>query len=110
MSDCGQVVSTTGSGEEAPKIVRILVESRLAACAQVLGPIKSTYWWEGKVASDEEWQCAARTRRDLFTGVEQAIRRVNSCEVPEILALPVTAGSRDYLAWLEGEPVGRAES
>ena len=98
-----QVVTTTARREEAERIARELVETHLAACVQIVGPITSTYRWQGKIETGEEWQCWAKTRGDLFARVEEAIRRIHPYEVPEILAVPVVAGSASYLAWLDAE-------
>jgi periplasmic divalent cation tolerance protein len=96
-----QVVTTTARREEAQRIARELVEKRLAACAQIVGPITSIYRWQDKIETDEEWQCWAKTRSELFTQVEEAIRASHPYEVPEILAMPVVAGSERYLGWLD---------
>ncbi len=101
-----QVVTTTALRDEAERIARELVEARLAACAQIVGPILSTYRWQGKIETGEEWQCWAKTRGELFARVEDAIRRIHRYEVPEILAVPVVAGSASYLAWLDTETTG----
>jgi periplasmic divalent cation tolerance protein len=106
MSQYIQVVTTIARREEADRIARSLVEQGLAACVQVLGPITSTYRWRGKIEMDEEWQCWAKSRLDLFERIEEAIRRLHPYEVPEILAVPVVAGSHRYLAWLDGEVAG----
>ena len=103
MTDYIQVVTTTGSQEDAERIARALVEERLAACVQVLGPITSTYRWAGKIETSREWQCVAKTRRDLFGRLDEMVRQLHTYEVPEILAVPVVAGSDPYLAWLDGE-------
>ncbi|NQU24372.1 MAG: divalent-cation tolerance protein CutA [Candidatus Nealsonbacteria bacterium] len=103
MTDFIQVVTTTERKEDALAIARALVEQRLAGCVQVLGPVTSTYRWQGNVETAQEWQCWAKSRRGLYDQIEQTIRRLHPYEVPEILALPVTAGSSDYLAWLEAE-------
>jgi periplasmic divalent cation tolerance protein len=103
MTDCIQVVTTTERREDAERIARTLVEERLAACVQVAGPITSIYRWQGKIETAEEWQCRAKTRRDLYAKIEQAIRRLHPYETPEILAMPILAGSADYLAWLNAE-------
>ncbi len=70
---------------------------------QVLGPITGTYRWQGKIETAQEWQCWAKSRRELYEQIEQAIRGVHPYEVPEILAVPILAGSRSYLAWLDQE-------
>ena len=67
------------------------------------GPITSTYRWRGKIERQEEWQCWAKTRGELFDRVEAAIRRIHPYEVPEIIAVPIVAGSAGYLSWLDAE-------
>jgi periplasmic divalent cation tolerance protein len=106
MTDCIQVFTTASSQEEAARIARTLVESRLAACVQVLGPITSTYRWQGAIETGQEWLCIAKTARGLYPQVEQAIRQAHSYQVPEILAIDVAEASADYLAWLVGEVKG----
>jgi periplasmic divalent cation tolerance protein len=103
MTDYIQVVTTTEHREDAERIARALVEQRLAACVQVTGPIASTYRWRGQIETAGEWQCWAKSRRDLYDEIEQAIRGLHPYEVPEILAMPILAGSGEYLAWLESE-------
>jgi periplasmic divalent cation tolerance protein len=103
MAEYIQVVTTTEHREDAESIARALVEGRLAACVQVIGPISSTYRWHDAIQTAQEWQCWIKSRRDLYDQVEEAIRRLHPYEVPEILAVPVLAGSAAYLAWLDGE-------
>lgn len=100
MTDYIQVVTTTEQKADAERIARTLVEERLAGCVQVLGPITSTYRWQGTIETSQEWQCVAKSRTCLFQEIDEAIRGVHPYEVPEILAVPVVAGSRAYLAWL----------
>jgi len=101
MSDYVQVITTAERQEEAEAIARALVEQRLAACVQIVGPIRSVYRWQGKVETAQEWQCLIKTRQDRFDQVQGVIRRMHAYQVPEILALPVVAGSEDYLRWVE---------
>ena len=103
MTDAIQVVTTTASREEAESIARALVTRRLAACAQVYGPIASTFHWQGKLETSQEWLCAAKTLQSRYAALEAAIRELHSYDVPEILAFEVVAGSRGYLDWLAGE-------
>ena len=103
MSEYIQIVTTAQQRADAQRISRILVEQRLAACVQISGPIASTYRWQGKIETSEEWQCTIKTRRDLYDRVEAAIRAIHPYDVPEILALPILAGCADYLRWLETE-------
>ena len=103
MTDYIQVLTTTERQEDADAIARTLVEARLAACVQVLGPITSTYRWRGQIETGQEWQCWIKSRRDRYDELEQTIRRLHPYEVPEILALEILTGSESYLAWLEDE-------
>jgi len=103
MAEHIQVVTTTETKQDAETIARALLEGRLAACVQIVGPVTSVYWWKEAIEAGDEWQCVAKTRRDLFDAVAEAIRRHHPYEVPEILATPVAAGSESYLAWLDKE-------
>ncbi|HUV38951.1 MAG TPA: divalent-cation tolerance protein CutA [Planctomycetota bacterium] len=102
MSDVIQVSTTTGTRDDAQRIADALVEKRLAACVQVVGPVTSTYRWQGNVERTTEWLCLIKTTAALYGEVESAIRELHPYEVPEIIAVPVAAGSRDYLEWLKG--------
>jgi periplasmic divalent cation tolerance protein len=103
MPDYIQVVTTTEHRADAEAIARALVEERLAACVQIVGPITSIYRWQDKIETAQEWQCWAKSRRVLYDRIEAVIRRLHPYQVPEILAIAVLAGSADYLAWLEAE-------
>jgi periplasmic divalent cation tolerance protein len=103
MAEYLEVVTTTESRDDAERIARSLVENRLAACVQIRGPIQSTYRWKGEVVTAEEWQCVAKTRRDLYPRVERAIAEMHPYEVPEILAVEIAEISRPYAEWLEGQ-------
>jgi periplasmic divalent cation tolerance protein len=101
MTDCVQVLTTAGSEEEAGRIASLLVERRLAACVQVVGPIVSRYRWQGAVEEEREWQCLAKTTGAAYEAVEAAIREAHSYDEPEIIATAIVAGSAGYLAWIE---------
>ena len=103
MTGVVQVVTTTGTKADALMIAQTVVEKRLAACVQVIGPITSTYLWKGEIETAEEWLCLIKSRADLFEELVAAIKEVHPYDVPEILAVPVVAGSEDYLAWLDSE-------
>lgn len=98
-----QVVTTTEKREDAEKIAKALVEKRLAACAQLVGPIVSTYWWKGNIETAEEWQCLVKSKKSLYGEVEKAIKMLHPYETPEIIVLPIVSGSADYLKWLTDE-------
>jgi len=101
MNDFLQIVTTTERQEDARRIADVLVEKRLAACVQIVGPVTSVYRWQGKVESAQEWQCQIKTRQALLDDVADAIREIHPYDVPEIVAIPIVAGSREYLVWLE---------
>jgi periplasmic divalent cation tolerance protein len=96
-----QIITTTETREDAERIAGFLVGERLAGCVQIVGPIASTYRWKGCIEKAEEWQCIIKSRQDLYQDIEKSIRSIHPYEVPEIMALPVIEGSRDYLEWLE---------
>jgi periplasmic divalent cation tolerance protein len=103
MTGAIQVITTTGTKQDASKVARALIEARLAACVQVVGPVTSRYWWKDEIEEAEEWLCLIKTTANLFERLEEAIRAAHPYDVPEILATPVVAGSADYLAWLREE-------
>jgi periplasmic divalent cation tolerance protein len=95
-----QVTTAAGSEEEAERIGAVLVERRLAACVQVIGPISSRYRWQGAVEEAREWMCVAKTSAARYAEVEAAIRDLHSYDEPEIIATPIVAGSPSYLTWI----------
>ena len=98
-----QVVTTMEKKEDAEKIAKTIVEKRLAGCVQIVGPILSTYWWKGALETAQEWQCLMKTRKDLYGEVEKAVKAIHPYETPEIIAIPIVDGSREYLGWLRDE-------
>ena len=100
MADYLQVQTTAGSAGEAERIGAALVERRLAACVQTVGPIASRYRWQGEVETAEEWLCLIKTSAARYPEVEAAISELHPYEEPEIIATPIVAGSAGYLAWL----------
>jgi periplasmic divalent cation tolerance protein len=100
---CLQVVTTTDSREEAEKLARSAVERRLAACAQVAGPVTSTFWWERAVQTASEWQCVLKTTSARFDELRAHLEREHTYETPEIVATPIVAGSAAYLEWIDRE-------
>ena len=100
MSAYVQVLTTVASEEEAGRIAAGLLERRLAACVQTVGPIVSRYRWRGELEEQREWQCLAKTEAARYEEIEGAIRALHSYEEPEIVAIPVLAGSKGYLDWV----------
>ena len=93
------VLVTAPSEEKAKEIATALVEAKLAACVSIK-PIHSIYVWHGKINSDPEWQLTIKTRSSLFSQISIKIKAIHSYEVPEIIALPIVAGSQSYLDWI----------
>jgi periplasmic divalent cation tolerance protein len=104
-----QVMTTVGTEQEAARIAAALLEQRLAACVQTVGPVRSRYRWRGRLEEEAEWQCLAKTEEALYDRVEGAIHDLHPYEEPEILAIPVLAGSAGYLAWISAN-VGEGRS
>ena len=98
-----QVVTTTDSREAAQRLAHGAVTARLAACAQVSGPVTSTYWWDGQVETADEWRVTYKTTSARYGTLEQHIREQHGYDVPEILCSPVIAGNPAYLDWLDAE-------
>ena len=103
MTDKIFLQTTCATLEEAERIARHLVDRRLAACASISAPVRSIYRWRGAVEDAQEYVLTVKTRRDLFERVAAAIRTVHSYETPELIALPVVAGSAEYLEWMDRE-------
>ena len=94
------VLVTTANADEGARLGRALVEERLAACANVIGPIRSIYRWQGAVEEADEHLVLLKARGADVGALEARVRALHSYDVPEVLALPVTAGSAPYLDWL----------
>lgn len=103
MSGFLQLQTTVGSREEAERIAEMLVQRRLAACVQILGPMVSVYRWAGAVEQGEEWLCLAKISASAFANVEAALHAEHSYDCPQMIALPIVEGSQSYLDWLAAE-------
>jgi periplasmic divalent cation tolerance protein len=101
MTDKRIVLTTTGTKEEAQKIGRALVEARLAACVNIVGPIESIYRWQRKVETSAEYLLVIKTTASAFARLRDAIGKLHSYELPECVELAVTGGSAAYLNWIE---------
>ena len=95
------VLCTCPGNTVAAEIATALIEQGLAACVNRVPGIKSWYRWEGRLQQDEEVLLLVKTTQARFPEVEAAIRRLHPAQVPEIIGLPIVAGSTDYLNWLE---------
>jgi uncharacterized protein involved in tolerance to divalent cations len=103
LTDKCVVLVTCANAAEASRIARAVVEARLAACVNILpGSVTSIYRWKGRVESARERLLLIKTSRKRLAKLQAAVERLHSYDVPEFIALPIAAGSRAYLAWLEG--------
>jgi periplasmic divalent cation tolerance protein len=93
-------MTTTDARSDAERLARDLVERRLAACVQVLGPISSTYRWRGAIETADEWLCIIKTTAARFDALAAHIETNHGYETPELTAVPIDNGSAGYLAWL----------
>ena len=94
------VLMTAASGEEAARLAELLIGAHLAACVQILPAIESVYRWEGKIERQSEILLLAKTTTAKFAELEREVRALHSYETPEIIAVPIVAGSSPYLSWL----------
>ena len=95
------VFITAKDMEEAKSLSDGLIGSNLAACVNIVDNVTSIFKWEGKVAKNSEVLCIAKSRSELFPEIEKKVKAIHSYEMPEILAIPVAAGSKDYMEWVE---------
>ena len=101
MTDKIVVLVTCASVGQARKIARTLVAARLAACGNVLeAPVRSIYRWKGRVESAKEFLLVLKTSRKRFAAVERTVRELHAYDVPEIIAVPIAVGARNYLTWV----------
>ena len=100
MTDCVVALVTVGARAEAERIADALVGEQLAACVNIVGPIRSIYRWENRIERDDELLLVIKTRGSLFEAVAARVRALHSYQTPEVIALPITAGSELYLDWL----------
>jgi periplasmic divalent cation tolerance protein len=94
------VVTNTGSLAEARKIARALVDSKLAACVNIVPGLESTYWWQGQVETAAEWMVLIKTVRAKFPAVRELIEELHSYDLPECIELVIEEGSPEYLKWI----------
>lgn len=97
------VYVTCKSREEAHNIAENLVEKHLVACGNIVPLIESVFFWEGNLQIEEEVLLILKTRQSAWEELEHEVRRLHSYDLPEIIALPIAMGSRDYLKWIDHE-------
>jgi periplasmic divalent cation tolerance protein len=103
VTDFVQVTTTFPDERTAQRVAACVVEERLAACAQVQGPIWSTYRWKGEVEQEQEWYCQFKTMLDRLPALEARIRELHPYEVPEIIEVPILHADQKYLDWIQEE-------
>jgi len=103
MKEYIEVFTTTEKKKDAEKIAQTLVQKRLAGCVQVIGQISSIYWWKNRVEKAKEWLCLIKSEKRLYVELEKAIKTVHPYGTPEITAVPIVLGSKEYLEWLDKE-------
>jgi periplasmic divalent cation tolerance protein len=101
VTECCQVTTALPDQAAAERLAAVVVEERLAACAQVHGPISSTYRWEGKIERATEWYCHLKTTAGRLPALQARIAELHPYDVPEIIAVPILDGNPDYLSWVE---------
>lgn len=100
MTDKRLVLSTASSREEAQKIASALVEGHLAACVQIVGPIRSVYRWKGAVEDTEEFLLLMKTTATALPRLRNELTRLHSYEVPECVEIPIESGLPAYMEWI----------
>jgi periplasmic divalent cation tolerance protein len=103
VTGCCQVTTAVAEEAAAAEMADTVVAERLAACAQVLGPVRSSYRWEGEVRVAREWLVVAKTTEDRLAELTSRIRTLHRYEVPEIVTLAIAAGDPEYLRWIRDE-------
>lgn len=98
-----QVSTTVAKKSDAERIAEELSNKKLSACAQIIGPITSVFRWKDKTVKAKEWLCVVKTEKSKYKKVEKAILEMHPYELPEIIATPIIAGSRDYFKWMQKE-------
>jgi periplasmic divalent cation tolerance protein len=98
-----QAETTVTTREDAEHLASEMVKCRLAACAQIVGPIRSMYWWEDEVQNDEEYLVLFKTRAALASKFKEQLSRIHSHDVPEVLLFTIEDGTKSYLDWLSAE-------
>jgi len=103
MTDIVQLTTTVGGKAQAISLAQTIVTERLAACAQVQGPIESVYWWQGKIDNATEWYCHFKTTKLLAERLRIRVVKLHPYDVPEVIVIPIIDGHPPYLDWVASE-------
>jgi len=96
-----QVFTTIDSKVRAETLAKTLLEKRIAGCIQIIGPITSIYWWNNKIEREKEWILLIKSREKNYKKIERTIKEIHPYQIPEMIAVPIISGSRNYLNWLD---------
>ena len=97
------VITTVPDSEVGKIIAEKILEERLAACVTISAPCQSLYWWQEKIAQDQEHTLFIKTKKEAFPKLEEKVRQLHPYDVPEIIAVPISGGNEDYLNWIDDE-------
>ena len=101
--NAAMVLVTVSGKAEADKITSVLLESRKAACVNIIPKVSSRFWWKGKIDSADEMLLLIKTRSSAVLEIIELVKKNHSYTVPEVIALPIIAGNKDYLSWIDNE-------
>ncbi len=97
------VYVTAGGQEEAERLAKVVLENRLAACANIYAPIRSVYWWEGRLEASQEAVLILKAPESAYEAIEQVVVAHHSYQTPAILQIPIVRGLPSFLAWIAEE-------
>jgi len=100
------VLVTAKDKKEASKIAKGLLEAKLIACANIIDGVQSLFWWQGKIGSSHEVLLVLKTKMNLLKELSVKVKSLHSYQTPEIIALPIVSGNKDYLQWIDSNVVG----
>jgi len=101
MTDCIVVYITAPNEEEGARMAKTLVGEKLAACVNIIKDIRSIYFWQGKVEDEKEVFLIVKTKASLYEKLEEKVKELHTYTVPEVIAVPIVSGSKDYLGWVK---------
>jgi periplasmic divalent cation tolerance protein len=103
VTDIIQLTTTVDSKAQAIKIAQTIVSERLAACAQIQGPVESIYWWQGKLDNATEWYCHFKTTKLLVEQLRTRVVKLHPYDIPEVIVVPIVDGHPPYENWVASE-------
>lgn len=98
---------TTPNKKEARRIAKVLLKARLIACVNIIGNVKSLFWWQGKINNAKEALLVIKSKRSKLAAIIKQVKSVHSYQLPEIIAIPVMGGEKKYLSWID-ECIGKS--